>query len=756
MTEWSLNPIFNSYGLVALLVAGMAVLLIFRPTFGRLTNTRRGVLIALRLAVVGLLVLAMLRPTRVFTTVQQQSAVLLLLLDQSRSMTLPSATEGKSRWLAQRELLEKLQEPLARLPAGIELRLYAYDNQLHPVTFAGGKIQLPPQPVGDQTDIGTALHDAVQRELGKRLLATILLGDGAQTAFTPRVEIPEAGRELARLAYPLYTVTLGPAGDVAAARDVAVENLPEQYTVFVKNELVVKGAVRVRGYVNQQIPLELLVEGPTGGSTRVGTTQIVARDDNVLLPVEFSFTPSDPGQYKLTLQAAAQAGELVVRNNQLTAFVTVLEGGLRVLYLYGDLLGEQRLLRRSLNLSPDLQLDDIFIDPKNRERWPIPLEEELNAANLDVLLIENVPAAALGPTNWRAIATLVDRGKGCMMIGGFNSFGPGGYRDTPLADVLPIEMGRFESQDFGLEKPISRDLHWWGKLQPWPVAPHPVTTLAVGPDDNVQTWKSLPPLDGANKFAGIKPRARVLLEADDGKPILAAGEYGGGRVLAFGGESSWRWWQHGRQSEHRRFWRQVVLWLARRDDLEQHDVWIKLAQRRFNPGSEVTFTAGARSATGEVMRDADLSVELVSPNGSRQPLRVSQDGEAHTGALADLTLPGDYLLELTASRQGQPLGTARANFQILDRDAELSSPAAGHEQMARLANLTREAGGQPLAPEQLPGLLRDLQDRREELQVEVQTKWQLGDTALDAWLFFLAVVALLTAEWALRKRWGLV
>jgi len=42
------------------------------------------------------------------------------------------------------------------------------------------------------------------------------------------------------------------------------------------------------------------------------------------------------------------------------------------------------------------------------------------------------------------------------------------------------------------------------------------------------------------------------------------------------------------------------------------------------------------------------------------------------------------------------------------------------------------------------------------MQIEVQSRWQLADTALDAWLFLVCLVALLATEWGLRKRWGLV
>ena len=50
----------------------------------------------------------------------------------------------------------------------------------------------------------------------------------------------EAAEELVRLSQPLYTVAFGPVGDVRYARDLAVVNLPDQYSVFAKNELMVQ------------------------------------------------------------------------------------------------------------------------------------------------------------------------------------------------------------------------------------------------------------------------------------------------------------------------------------------------------------------------------------------------------------------------------------------------------------------------------------------------------------------------------------
>ena len=82
-------------------------------------------------------------------------------------------------------------------------------------------------------------------------------------------------------------------------------------------------------------------------------------------------------------------------------------------------------------------------------------------------------------------------------------------------------------------------------------------------------WVALPPLDGANLIdrRELKPNAEVLAEADDVQqhPLLVAGQSGDGRVLAFAGDSTWHWQMQGFGDAHRRFWRQCVLWLAKKD-----------------------------------------------------------------------------------------------------------------------------------------------------------------------------------------------
>ena len=222
-----------------------------------------------------LAVLALLRPTWITTIKTPRLSTFLVLLDTSRNMNLPSGRSDQKRWQAQQLALTRVQDELARLSGKAQVRVVGYDQKLHPLEFSAGKIKFPEGATGEQTDIGTMLSEALVTEQGKPLLGVLLLGDGAQTAFDPQVETQQAARRLRDdFAAPLYTVTFGLSGDAVQARDLAIERLDEQFTVFVKNEVLVRGLVRVRGYAKQDLPVELILTDDKNQSHSIGRRTI--------------------------------------------------------------------------------------------------------------------------------------------------------------------------------------------------------------------------------------------------------------------------------------------------------------------------------------------------------------------------------------------------------------------------------------------------------------------------------------------------
>ncbi len=335
-----------------------------------------------------------------------------------------------------------------------------------------------------------------------------------------------------------------------------------------------------------------------------------------------------------------------------------------------------------------------------------------------------------------------------MMLGGVHSFAPGGYFATPLAKILPVEMDRLDRQLF--DDKIRSALHWPGPLTLRPTPQGLEYILRLGKtDESRKLWSELPPLDGINKLTK-KASGIVLADAGAGKPLLIADNAGNGRVLAFAGDSTWHWVMTGGRADiHRRFWRQAILWLARKDQAEDSQVWVRLDQRRFAPGTRVEFLAGAKDPQGEPLADAQLSGELVLPGGARRAIRLSRDGEQMAGTLSDTQQPGEYAIEVTATRQGEPLGSTRSRFQIFTQDLELDNPAADPTAMSALAAMT---GGEALKPEQLPELLERLKTYPEQMEVREQQRSELYD---NPWVLTL-LVTVWSVEWFLRKKWGLV
>ena len=59
-------------------------------------------------------------------------------------------------------------------------------------------------------------------------------------------------------------------------------------------------------------------------------------------------------------------------------------------------------------------------------------------------------------------------------------------------------------------------------------------------------------------------------------------------------------------------------------------------------------------------------------------------------------------------------------------------------------------------PPEFDDLLREFAEYSPKMKIDVPLKWQLGDTPYDALTYVLVFVGLITTEWYLRKKWGMV
>jgi hypothetical protein len=163
--------------------------------------------------------------------------------------------------------------------------------------------------------------------------------------------------------------------------------------------------------------------------------------------------------------------------------------------------------------------------------------------------------------------------------------------------------------------------------------------------------------------------------------------------------------------------------------------------------SNLTF--GARAADGSPLKDVEFQVEVTKPDGKIDKPSIRKSNDENSAEFSDTSEAGDYWVRVTAKHNGQQLGyTAHTRFIVDARDLELDYPSADYDFLKELSSLS---GGTSMKPEELGSLLERLNQTKQSAltRIQVISLW-------DNWWLLLAFVSLMSFEWYLRKKRGLV
>ena len=279
---------------------------------------------------------------------------------------------------------------------------------------------------------------------------------------------------------------------------------------------------------------------------------------------------------------------------------------------------------------------------------------------------------------------------------------------------------------------------------------HYIMRIADSGEVNRARWEALPPLEKANRLRPKNEFVDVLARDPDGNALLVATDIGTGRLIAFAGDSTFFWFQFGHREVHQRFWQQMIFWLARKEDDTDQPVWVQVEPRTFNAAAEVPVRFGARDDQGKPIDDAQFQVSVLAPGQRKVALRPRRDVDAFSSQFAETGEAGDYWVEVTASRGGQSVGLpARARFLVNVRDLELDDPAADPGLLEQIAQLS---GGARFPPEKFGEAVEQLAAEPAATGVTQASVIDLWDN----WYVLGLFVGLVSLEWFVRKRRGLV
>jgi uncharacterized membrane protein len=742
-----------------LLVLAFALALLVSTYAGMYRRSGRPLawwLLGLRLAGVGLLLLAILKPVWSHQLRRVTRPVLAVVVDNSESMSLPAeGADGRSlpRYQWARDWLD--QAPVAQqLARDFDVKWFGIDGR--PLE------KLPGEPEVEQTDLVDALESVAARVRGQGPRAVVLISDGQDTQARPNA------MTLDEYPLPVFALGFGQHGNQENSFDLALASVAAPERVRVHNSVAVKLLVKKDGGPALTVPV--LIER-AGEVLHRETIELPAGSAHV--PATLNFTPDEVGDFVLSARLESPAGERTAANNAQAFRLRVEAEPMHVLLVEGTLRIEFTFLRDHLQQDPDIDLATLVraASPAGASATAALLGGELITAErlkkIDVVLLGDFEARMLENESYQALHDWVEAGGGLMVLGGYENLSPAGFWQTPLAELLPVEQADIPRQ---IDRPFQFSLTPEGLA-------HPAMSLSGNSLEDAALWQALPQLAGIVGVGKAKPGVVVLSRYPDANPtdadkiaaggndsaggeiVLAAQSFGKGRVGLLAADTTWRWSRLVRlagrsDAMYVRFWSQWVRWLAGRDVRSQGTpLAITTDKPGYRRGEKVSVTVRRNPAAlvpGASAGATQLKLSVRTPDSAAielKPVAGSADPDTWTAEYFP-ERGGRFQIDaaLTAGDARETVANAAADFYVRGSDLELDNPSTDS---AALASIARRTGGMYADIDDTAGQARWLEalptSQRVKYEVKTERLWNHP-------LLLLGFVGLLTGEWFLRRR----
>jgi uncharacterized membrane protein len=426
-------------------------------------------------------------------------------------------------------------------------------------------------------------------------------------------------------------------------------------------------------------------------------------------------------------------------------------------------------VRKVLKKNPNLELISFFILRTNANLMqvantelsliPFPTKELFmeKLGSFDVVILQDFDYRPFDMARYLPrIRDFVEQGGAMLVIGGSQAFTAGGYVNTPVGDVLPVELVAegFEETMVSTE-PFQARLTEAGKH-------HPLTALSPDQTENDRLWKAFPLLEGINKVSSIRAGGVTLVEHPslklaDGtpQPVVVLGEHGQGRVMAVLTDSFWRLGlpaaaTGGDPGRLQRFWNNALRWLLRDPEWKRLHVQSEADEALVGEDVHVEFLALDRAyqpAEGVSLEVYTQGVELETGEAAAGDgaLRTDRDGRAHTTYRAKA--PGVLRISARAAIDGgEEEDQAVIVFRSTGRELE---DAPIRDGLLRRISEATQGVHQTLPGASLANLPRN---KPRVLRVDRRKTVELWNTP---WVLLLAVL-LMGGEWWGRRKAGLL
>lgn len=676
-----------------MLGVGFAALLYFREKrFAERPGLRR-VLAVLRAAAVTLIALFLLEPMMRYLEREIEPPIVVIAADNSQSMVL-----GRDSAEARTAVPALMEEVRDALSGDYDVATYTFGQNIREgldFTFD--------EPV---TDVSALFAEVSSRYANRNIGAVILATDGLYNrGANPRYS-------LGGVPYKVLPVAMG---DTAVRRDARIAEV----------------AVNRVAYLGNKFPIETVLEAHKLEGRNLNFT--ISKGNEVLYQQTVTATGSayrttlraildadEAGTQRYTLRVSPLEGEVTLANNTRDVFVEVIDGRQKIAIIAAAPHPDIGALRSAISASENYQAEVHLL-----------ADFDGSIEGYDLLILHQVPHTH---PNSEALRQKVLQSEVPVfaIVGG----------QTALRMLSRFALGVDLANHRGSYHDVGGSL----------AAGFSVFKVEEGMSE---FFRDAPPLKSPFGEWRKANSADVLLQQRVGSirtddPLLLVNRTSSGRkVAALLGEGLWRWrlYDYATAESHERFdgfMGSLVQYLALKSDKR----FFRLNhERTFMENEPVIITAEVYNEAYEPVNEGEVSLVFRDSEGLEFPFAFSRTATAYRLDAGALPV-GTYTYQATAQRGAETLEESGA-ITVKPFALEGAQLTANHSLLEGIAAAT---DGRVFYPDQVEAIKAYL-DEESQLQ-PVSYTTEVFDSALNLrWVFFL-ILALLSAEWFLRKRSG--
>lgn len=667
-----------------------------------------------------------------------------IAIDRSSSMAKACPT-APTRW-KQAVAWAKEAASLAKKPGGLET--YTFDTMARPV-MQSELTSLNPD--GSSTDIPGAGKNilATFEGRGQKLRGLLLISDGRQ------IEKGNA-RNLALRAKAqgcvIYTMAVK---GVADERDFSLSSRRTQYIGFPGQEVVLPVKVKSTGFGPSSPTIELL----DSTDKTVSTIKVDLTEELTQAEALFRVKHDEPGSYDYRIRIKPWEGETNPYNNEVPVALTVIDSDIRIFFAEGAPYWDSKFLAQHLRHQKNTEVTAVYRVSKKRfykiSSDAQKAEETTEAifpstseklSHYDMIILGKGAEYFLTPERIALLENFISEQGGSLIFARSKAY----HGEFPALQKLePLSWG----------KPIEEEF----KLTPTPFA----TDMEVFADmvlaDDSPVWQKLPLLKDAHKVEQLNSFSQVLADGvyqTSTKrrtfPAVVSRRYGKGLVITINADGLWRWdfTPPGllERNMYEEFWRQLVQWA--------------MMYSEFLPGSQYSLRLSKQAADVNEPVRATIRQRGTAPAGQTLRLEVRKGGQpvqtvqvaqgqqnqaTRREAVFSLSEAGSYTVHVVSDAEKKdPNKTASTQaLQIRPLPTEADDTRCDAAFLNELASL---AGGRLIGQKELATVVAGLEPDGKAVRMS-KPAWHSN---WDQWWLLPLLLALLSGDWLIRRRNGLL